>query len=117
MPQESEYSEKWYYDACTLDCSTDVYGEMISKHHPKQIFLSHLAIGEAYGNIYEQGEERIEQFNELLERLRDYLRDSQMKIIGNEKIKDEFEQVVATFPEMDIVDAVHVATAMLMGTP
>jgi predicted nucleic acid-binding protein len=107
-----KYSQKWYYDACALDYDLDVYGEMTSKNNPKQIVLSHLALGEAYGNCYLDGEEKARLFIQLLERLREIFNKHQMLIVRNENIYKQFGKVREHFEVLDIADAMHIATAL-----
>jgi len=58
--------DKYYYDACSLDSRCEIYGEILSKH-PRETIISHLAIGEAYGNCLGDGREKSEHPRNLCE--------------------------------------------------
>ena len=49
MALDEDRREKWYYDACALEHES-VWVTVIEKTHQKRIIISHLSIGEAYGN-------------------------------------------------------------------
>lgn len=106
---EDGSTARWYYDACALDYDINIYGEMISKHHPKEVVISFLALGEAYGNCHKKGENQSKQFTALIERLRDI---KNIHIFNNENVGEYLDQVRGRFPALDIIDAIHLATAL-----
>ena len=103
------FHEKWYYDACTLDLS-ETYAELINKKHPKECYVSHLALGEAYANCHLKGRDIAEAFVELIEKMRGYI-----TITKNDGIDRLFNEVREAVPALSITDAIHVATALKNG--
>ncbi len=99
--------EKWYYDACTLDHDKITYAEIVNKNYPKDAFISHLALGEAYGNCCEKGKEAADAFIGLINKLKDHIH-----IIGNDGIDTIFKEVRDHFTRLSITDAMHLATAI-----
>lgn len=100
-------TERWYYDACVLDYDKGVYGEITSKKNPKEVLLSHLALGEAYGNCYSKGEDTTKAFLELMRIIKKHI-----KVVGNDGIDKVFNDVRTTFPALAICDSIHLATAI-----
>ncbi|MBU6427103.1 PIN domain-containing protein [Patescibacteria group bacterium] len=107
-----EPTEKWYYDACTLDRDLETLSEIINKHHPKQAYTSHLAIGEAYANCSNKSVERndpeiLSAYVDLISKLRKYLR-----IVSNDGVEKILEKIKSMRPTLSITDSIHLATAI-----
>ncbi len=101
--------EKWYYDACTLEGEISYY-KIINRKYPKEAIISHLSLGEAYGNCFSKGKDEASAFINLIEALRDYI-----KIVGNDSIDDILEKIKAQIPRLTMTDAIHLATALTNG--
>lgn len=98
---------RWYYDACALEGEGTIYEIVNTRRYPKESVLSHLSLGEAYGNCFLGGKEKSEAFIELIEKLRRHI-----TIIKNDGIDNQFEEVKAKIPALSITDAIHLATAL-----
>ena len=108
---EGSTAQRWYYDACTLDDTKGTYAEMYNGHKRHSIvpFLSNLSIGEACSNDYrKKGKEATESFFNLLNQL-DKL--GVLNILHHKGLNKIFEEVMSEF-ELDISDALHLATAI-----
>ncbi len=103
--------EKWYYDACTLDDNKGIYKEIFNKN-PKEVLLSHLAIGEAYGNCLGKGSEETNAFTSLMDKIVKVKEKYNIKIIGNDRTESELEKVKSIIGRVSITDAIHLATAL-----
>jgi len=105
---------KWYYDACVLDehSYADIMNEGTRRHCPKTIVLSHLALGEAFGNIYnKQKPEALLAFTEFINTLKE---NAHVSVIGNndDASLSLFDQIRGDVSELSLTDAIHVATAI-----
>lgn len=109
--KKNKKMERWYYDACALDDSKKIYKEILNKN-PKEILLSHLAIGEAYGNCLGKGEEEANVFTSLMDKIIKVKEKYNIKIIGNDKTEFELEKVKSIIRRISITDAIHLATAL-----
>lgn len=103
-------SEVWYYDACALDSSKNTYAEIINKNNKHLSVVSHLSLGEAYGNSHLKSKEVVASFVGLIDKLSDYL-----TIVSNDGIDNIFHQIRDKFSRLSITDAMHVATAIANG--
>ena len=99
--------DSWYYDACALDSGTEVYGEMTSKSNPIRPIVSHLALGEAYGNCHNKGKAQEDAFLRLMR-----VASRKMEIVGNDGIEEILSITKETFPKLSFTDAIHLATAI-----
>lgn len=102
---------RFYYDACTLESTTKAYGEILNGSSTTLTIISHLSIGEAYGNAIDKSDEAAETCVELIEKLRK-LKGKSVKIVGNDVGSDVFCDIQETFPTLDHADALHLATAI-----
>ncbi|MEK7501585.1 MAG: hypothetical protein AAB629_01525, partial [Patescibacteria group bacterium] len=89
----TEPSEKWYYDACTLDSKLETFYEIINKGHKS--ITSHLAIGEGYANCLLKGNkvssyEVLDSFVELIKKLQTK---GLLEIVGHDKVEPILEKV------------------------
>ncbi len=109
MRREKKVKEKWYYDACTLDDDIDIYDEIINKNKQfhRGSLVSHLSLGEAYGNCHNKDELMADAFIDLIKSLGD-----RIQIIGNDSIEKQFKKVKSKFTKLSITDAMHLATAL-----
>ncbi len=92
---------------------TSNFFEIINGRHSIKPVLSHLSLGEAFGNCFLKGKEKAGAFIGLIEKLRDYI-----SIIENDGIDNQFEEVknqVPALSALSITDAIHVATALKNG--
>ncbi|MBX4198321.1 PIN domain-containing protein [Candidatus Parcubacteria bacterium] len=105
MPKEKT-RERWYYDSNTLDNQV-TYKEIIDKNHPIEVVISHLAIGEAYGNALHKSEEAAEILIDILNKIKRYI-----KIVQNDGPDRIFNDVRDTFDRLTVTDALHLATAI-----
>ena len=105
--KKSNNKQRWYYDACVLDHDKNIYSYIINKDDIRENIISHLALGEAYGNCCIKGLDQAEAFAELIRTLHKYI-----KIVGNEVKDNIFEKVRRQFPNLKIPDATHLATAL-----
>lgn len=103
--------EKWYYDACALDSGLETYSEIINKNHPIKPIVSHLSLGEAYGNCHGRikSKEASEAFIDLINRLKAL---NKLNIVGNDGINDIFDEIRNDIPHLSITDLMHLATAI-----
>jgi predicted nucleic acid-binding protein len=104
---------KWYYDACALETNLNTYAEIINRRRPQAI-VSHLALGEAYGNHLAKGEDFANAFIGLIKSLQKRLNIS-LTIVGNDDIDVIFDDVRDSIPRLGITDAMHLATAIKCG--
>ncbi len=100
--------ERWYYDSCALDYDKEIYGEMTSKKNPIVPVVSHLSLGEAYGNCHRKGRPQEEAFLSLMR-----IVGSKIEIVGNDVADKILNEVRTTFPRLSITDSVHLATAII----
>jgi len=105
---------KWYYDACVLDelWFSDIMNEGTNRHCPKMIVLSHLALGEAFGNIYNKKKpEALLAFTDFINSLK---KAAHVSVVGNDddNYPSLFDQIRGDVSELSITDAIHVATAI-----
>ena len=114
MGKNNELKTKWYYDACTLD--EKVYEKIFKKvttgKNPIVAVLSHLALGEVYGNLFlKKGRDQMDAFTEFLASLRV---NGRIEVVGNDEIEDVLERVrgVMSSERCDFTDVIHIATAM-----
>jgi hypothetical protein len=112
--KKDEIVEKWYYDANSLDDGKGVYGEILNKH-PKKTIISHLAIGEAYGNCLGDGKEKSEAFIRLMDSLMKIKDRKIIQIVGNDGINVQLDKVREKMDRLSITDAIHLATALKHG--
>jgi len=111
MPKK-EPSEKWYYDACTLDDKLNTYAEIINYGHKS--YTSHLAIGEACANcLLKAGKTRdyelLDLFIDLLKKLRNL---GVLEIVGNDGVDVLLSKINEILPAFSITDSIHLATAL-----
>lgn len=113
MSKNAEIKTRWYYDACTLDGNLyeDIFREVTSKHCPKLAVLSHLALGEAYGNLLEKKSKlEMNAFTDFLDKLKLTQR---VLIVGNDEVEDIHEKIVGAMPaRSSLTDTIHIATAI-----
>lgn len=102
---------RFYYDACTLESTTKAYKEILNGEATTLTVISHLSIGEAYGNSIDKGDEAAQTYVELIEKLRK-LKSKSVKIVGNDIDHGLFYDIQETFPALDHADALHLATAI-----
>ena len=110
MRKERENKIRWYYDACTLDerFYQIFVRDLTGKHCSRKGIISHLALGEAYGNVFEKGREETEAFLGLIENLRQYI-----EIVGNDVDDDLIRNIQGIVSSrVDITDVIHLATAI-----
>lgn len=102
--------EKWYYDACTLE-GEETYKEIVNNRYHKEAeaVVSHLSLGEAYGNCFFKGEKKLNAFIDLINSLKGYVR-----IIGNDHIDEKLIKIKEIL-KLSITDAIHIATALNSG--
>lgn len=98
--------EKWYLDACILEYEF-IYGEVLSKKS-KEVFIGHLALGEAFGACLEKGEEQVRALMELMEKLSKI---NCVNIVGHDSIGKQL-RYVREHCELKMADAIHLATAL-----
>lgn len=108
----AEPSEKWYYDACTLDSRLETFYEIINRRHVS--ITSHLAVGEGYSNCLLKGDrtrgyEVLESFINLMNKLRDQ---DLLEIVGNDGIESVLEKIREVIPTLSYTDSSHIATAL-----
>ncbi len=108
----TELSEKWYYDACTLDHKLTTYGEIINDEHIS--ITSNLAIGEGCANCLLKwnnikGYDVLDSFIDLLKKLRDQ---DLLKIVGNNDIESILARNKESVPRLSVTDSIHLATAL-----
>ncbi len=100
--------EGWYYDACALDYGKAIYGEIINKRNPIRRVVSHLSLGEAYGNCRFKGPEQESAFLQLMR-----IAGKRMEIVGHDDgVETIFNSVREKFPRLSFTDAMHLATAI-----
>lgn len=97
----------WYCDACTLEEEL-IYHEVTSKNK-KKMLISHLALGEAYGNCLNKGEV---QAKALLNLIRKMKKSGFLNVVGNDNIEEIVTHIIKSDLRMSFTDTVHVATAL-----
>ncbi len=104
-----EVRRRYYYDACTLDL-LETYREIINGKNSHDAVVSHLALGEAYGNtLSKKDNSKLEVFLEIIRELNSQ---SLIKIVGNDRIEEIVTDIQSAKERIDITDAVHFATAV-----
>ncbi|MFA5714564.1 MAG: PIN domain-containing protein [Candidatus Paceibacterota bacterium] len=106
--QTEDKSELWYYDACALDEDKGIYGDVLGKK-PIIAVVSHLALGEAYGNSSHKSEEAGNAFLELINHLKSY---KILKIIGNDGTGKIMEEIKTEVDRISETDLMHISTAI-----
>lgn len=117
MPKAESIKIRWYFDACVLDES--LYEEILKSacekpQHPIVIVLSHLALGEALGNIFDKGGGgKLDKFVKFLDALR---KNGYVEIVENDhKVEEVYNKVYRCLRPGNFADAIHVSTAILNG--
>jgi predicted nucleic acid-binding protein len=99
---------KWYCDACVLE--KDIIFKEITNNTPKKPIISHLALGEAYGNCLKKGIRKANSFIEFINLLK---KEKYLNTIGNDNIEKVFNEIMNNDEiRMSITDAMHLATAI-----
>lgn len=99
---------KWYYDACVLRSENrNIIDEIRGKSKTKEILISYLTLGEAYGSCCNDGKKFEEYFKELFEKIRRFI-----IIVNNDISKKLFDEIRDENKRIRIADAVHLATAI-----
>jgi predicted nucleic acid-binding protein len=111
MPSK-EVRQKYYYDACTLDL-LETYREIINGKNSHDAVVSHLALGEAYGNTLSKKDSA--KLAVFLDIIRELNSQSLIKIVGNDGIEEIVTDIQNVKERIDITDAVHFATAVREG--
>ncbi len=105
-------SEKWYYDACTLDQKNCFY-DIVNKKPPKKAVISHLSLGEAYGNCHHTKKKdpigSISALAGLIERLRE---GGYVEIVGHDGIDKQLKAIKEFSINLSTTDSIHLATAI-----
>ncbi|MCK5476558.1 MAG: PIN domain-containing protein [Candidatus Aenigmarchaeota archaeon] len=101
---------KWYYDACALDKKVDIYNKIYSCKKRNTISLtSALSIGEAYKNCYYKGNDQVNDFVSLINKMSSKYG---LEIVSNKDIDKQFTKIREKFDHLSITDAIHFATAI-----
>ena len=109
MSQREEHvPEFWYYDACALEENKDVFKDVLRKK-PTMAVVSHLSLGEAYGNCCHKSDVLRESFLELIDKLRNIKR---LKIVGNDGTSKIMEEIKDTVDRISETDLMHISTAI-----
>lgn len=103
--------EKWYYDACTLD-QKNCYYDIVNKKPPKKAVISHLALGEAYGNCHVKKKNPIGAISALAGLIEKLRLGNYIKIVGNDNVDKELKFIKESSLRLSITDSVHLATAV-----
>jgi len=98
---------KWYFDACALRKERKTIDEIRARHIRKDILISYLALGEAYGSCCSENKDVEQAFKELIEEIRKYI-----LVIKNDISNKLFEDVRSKCDRISIADAIHLATAL-----
>ncbi len=98
---------RYYYDACALEANKDIYKEFLDKNYPHESIVSFLSLGEAYGNCRLKSKEASNAFTQLIEDISDHI-----SIENHDGIEAIFNKVREIFKELDMCDAIHLATAI-----
>ncbi|NQU82374.1 MAG: PIN domain-containing protein [Parcubacteria group bacterium] len=97
-----------YYDASALiSQKRDIFDEIAGESIKKDILISYLALGEAYGSCCGDGEEDEEYFRQLFSKIRKFV-----KIVKNDVSTRLFDSVRSECGRIEICDALHLATAI-----
>jgi predicted nucleic acid-binding protein len=108
------HARRWYYDACVLQKDSDIHPDIVNDN-PKQGILSvtsHLALGEALGNILLKDKNQFDAFLNLIAR---YNKAGLLEIEGNDGIEKQMEKISEHGLELSFSDRVHLATALKAG--
>lgn len=100
---------KYYYDACALESSSEIYKEIVNGRANDHI-VSHLSLGEAYGSCLYKGTEQSEGFIGLITSIKSYI-----KIVGNDVPEDLLTDIKNDISSLSATDTIHVATAIREG--
>lgn len=95
-----------YYDACALE-GEGVIREIINHGNANQVIISHLALGEAYGNCLIKNEDIKNAFIKLVNDLLSFV-----KIVGNDGAESYLSDTQEIIGRISITDAMHIATAL-----
>lgn len=101
---------KWYYDACALRHGRGIVDEIRGKSIKKDILISYLTLGEAYGSCCNESEEFEEFFKDLFENIKKYI-----TIVSNHVPDRLFNEIREECKTMKVADAMHIATAIENG--
>lgn len=103
--------KEMYCDACVLE-EEMIFHEMTGKD--KKIgCISHLALGEAYGNCLKKGSDAADRLFEFIEKLE---KNKYVRVIGHDGIEHLLRNIM-DYDElrMSASDAIHMATAIKNG--
>lgn len=104
-------TEKWYYDACTLDPNLGTFGEIVNKR--AIAYTSNLALGESFANSLRKDPESLESFIDLIKKLRET--GIEIKIVGNDETEGIISQIKELCSRLSLTDSMHLATALREG--
>jgi len=112
MPKRKKVEGRLYYDACVLDESLydDIFQETGKSQHIVIAVISHLALGEALGNMLNDGgSDEVKLFIDFLDKLQ---RSGRLEIVGNDEIDEVFERINGCLRPNNFTDTVHISTAI-----
>lgn len=101
-----ESKNKFYYDACALG-SEETYRGIVNNKNSNEHIISHLSLGEAFGNSLCKGDDVLRSFLELMETIK-----RKIKIVGNDVKPDLFQDILENINSLTPTDALHLATAI-----
>jgi len=107
MVKNKKKKQKWYYDASALRKDRQTIDEIRGKSIKKDILISYLALGVAYGSCCNDGKVVEETFKQLIEEIRDFI-----KIVKNDIPEKLFDDVRKECKCIKIADAIHLATSL-----
>lgn len=108
MSKKEKQTQRCYYDACTLDGSKQTFREILNKDDANNCIISHLALGEAYGNSVQKGDRIADEFLKLVRQLKPYI-----KIVNHDGIETILGELLQqTDMRVEAADAMHIATAI-----
>jgi len=107
-------ARRWYYDACALKKDPKIHAQIINDN-PKQNIMSvtsHLALGEALGNVLFKKKEQVDAFTGLIQ---SYCEAGLLVVKDNDSIEEHLLKIKEHRFEMNFSDSVHLATALKNG--
>ncbi len=107
MKKRIAAKSKCYYDACAMRHSRKIIDEIRGKSMNGEVVISYLTLGEAYGSCRNESEEFEELFEEIFDGIKEHI-----TIVSNYVSESLFNNVRKECRAIDIVDAMHVATAL-----
>lgn len=102
--------KRTYFDACSLEAGRDAYSDIVNTRDRIGV-ISHLALGEAYGNCYKQSKSK-EAKDSFIKLIDDLVAAGQVEIVGHDDVENYLDEIKSKCGRLSWTDLTHFATAI-----